>query len=1100
MTYPRIIPPRAGGRPVRPRPVWRWLWVVVACGGLPSSRGAAPDAFAPEVFPVLRQYCLDCHGNVEAEAHTNIEQLLETPDVVSQFRIWEKIAAVVREGRMPPDDAEQPSASQRVELSDRIQHQLVTVAQTQAGDPGRVTLRRLTSAEYAYTIEELTGLQLDFAKTLVGDAVGGEGFTNVGDVQFVQDSTLQRYLEAARSVADRAVVGAGPLRFTADPGTTGWELWAIERIQQIYRQHGFRAAAGEGAEPFGLDRYSRAFFVAWQYLHRQALGLEHATLAQLAQAEGLHVRFVEHIWNALHAADPTFPTAEIITAWRGLAPPQFPGSHDRIEANARHECDNLLRLLRQWQRRLAQQGTNGEEAPLLAVHSIALSPTAAFQTGFGLPPDSTVGSFQIHVDSAASAPVDGAVVIWRNPRLGFRMGNRRRSDPVPLGSVLTQSSRQNWSHSPALTTEADGRDFVTRGATSVTVEFEIPRGATAVNLSVEAVLQTEAAQQPAIVRCTIVDGSSEGSTVADSGETSAILGAAEGPLFDEWKASVLQFARWFPDVSHSEPAPSDRDPIPAPYDNSYNNPERNEFHYKIKYHRADQFLVEQMLDDDTRTELDQAWTDLLSSFDYYNSYLSFIAGKSGVDLQGRSIQNLDPSWVEQLPGENREIVRQLETDYRAGQNRLQAAQAGHLDDLLRLAELAWRRPLSQPEQDALRSFYHHLGAKLGIEHAESLRALITRILVAPAFLFRLEPASDFGREVVPLSPWETASRLSYFLWSSPPDDELRQAAARGILGDDEELARQARRMLRSPKARRFAAEFFGQWFGFYRFGEYRGIDAQRFPEFDEQLRAAMLEEAIAFFEFIVREDRPAQEILEADYSFWNERLGRHYGMTADGLTRLTAQVAFTPDVGRWRRGGLLGLGAVQAVTSAPLRTSAVKRGDWVLRRILGTPVPPPPADAGSIPADDVLADGQTVRERLIAHRQNESCVNCHSRMDPLGFALENFDPIGRWRDAYRDGQPIDPSGTLRDGTEINGPEGLRHYLQQQRQLFYQTLSTKLLGYALGRGELLTDRPLIAQMSADLEQEGRISDLAVRVVTSPQFRTRRAASSRDVEPE
>jgi hypothetical protein len=347
--------------------------------------------------------------------------------------------------------------------------------------------------------------------------------------------------------------------------------------------------------------------------------------------------------------------------------------------------------------------------------------------------------------------------------------------------------------------------------------------------------------------------------------------------------------------------------------------------------------------------------------------------------------------------------------------------------------------------------------------------------------------ADLGG-VVPLSDWELASRLSYFLWSSLPDDELRRAAAAGELRDPDKLAAQARRMLRDRRARRLAVEFFGQWFGFYRFDEYRGIDAGRFPEFDEALKSAMYGEAVSFFEHIVREDRPADEILFADYAFVNELLARHYGLDPSAIPK-DRHVRVT-GAAQHHRGGLLGLGAVLTVTSAPLRTSAVKRGDWMLRRVVGTPVPPPPADAGSIAADDVLADGLTVRQRLEAHRVDASCVNCHSRIDPLGFALEHYDPIGRWRNEYRDGQPIDSSGVLNDGTEIKGLDGLQQYLRRERAQFRRTLCVKLLGYALGRAEMASDRPLIGQMLGAADDTHPFSELVACIVTSRQFRYRR----------
>jgi hypothetical protein len=516
-------------------------------------------------------------------------------------------------------------------------------------------------------------------------------------------------------------------------------------------------------------------------------------------------------------------------------------------------------------------------------------------------------------------------------------------------------------------------------------------------------------------------------------------------------------------------------------------PERNHFHTAVKYFRDDRFLVESILDDFERMQLDQAWTDLLTSFEYHDANLRFIARKFGLAPGDTPVVDLDREAVDRLPAEPRAFVRRLLDEHAAMQQALRAAEPGHVDDALQLAERAWRRPLSDDERQRLRSFYTSLRDDSRMGHAPALRALLTRIFVAPDFLYRTEPGAG-GSGIVPLTDWELASRLSYFLWSSHPDDELRRVAAAGELRDADHVTHQTRRMLRDPKARRLAVEFYGQWFGFYRFDRYRGIDAGRFPEFDEPLKAAMYEEAVSFFDYIVREDRPVSEVLFADYVFVNATLARHYGIEATNLP--TDQHVRVPHVGAHHRGGLLGLGAVLTTTSAPLRTSAVKRGDWVLRRVVGAPVPPPPADAGSIPADDALPDGLTVRQRLEAHRTEATCVNCHSRIDPLGFALEHYDPIGRWRDEYRDGQPIDSAGTLHDGTEIKGLGGLKEYLRREEPRFHRNLAVKLLGYALGRAEIVTDRPLIEQLTDDLKNGGRFSDLVVRIATSRQFGYRR----------
>jgi hypothetical protein len=294
-------------------------------------------------------------------------------------------------------------------------------------------------------------------------------------------------------------------------------------------------------------------------------------------------------------------------------------------------------------------------------------------------------------------------------------------------------------------------------------------------------------------------------------------------------------------------------------------------------------------------------------------------------------------------------------------------------------------------------------------------------------------------------------------------------------------------MLQDPKARRLATEFFGQWLGFYQFDRYRGVDAERFPEFYGPVQLAMYEEAQRFFEHLVRQDRPVEEILDADYAFLNAALAKHYGIEGELPTGEPIKVE---NLSEAHRGGLFGLGAVLTVTSAPLRTSPVRRGDWILHRVLGTPVPPPPANVGFLPADEVQPDGLTLRERLEAHRTDTTCMNCHTRIDPLGFALEHYDSLGRWRETYRDGQAIDPSGTLSDGTTISGVDGLKNYLKTQAALVRRTLCAKLVGYAFGRNESLADAQLIDEMLSSLEGDSRFSSLVVRIVASRQFREHR----------
>ncbi|MCX6626794.1 MAG: DUF1588 domain-containing protein [Candidatus Solibacter sp.] len=282
-----------------------------------------------------------------------------------------------------------------------------------------------------------------------------------------------------------------------------------------------------------------------------------------------------------------------------------------------------------------------------------------------------------------------------------------------------------------------------------------------------------------------------------------------------------------------------------------------------------------------------------------------------------------------------------------------------------------------------------------------------------------------------------------------------------------------------------STEFFGQWLGFYHFDQFRGVDTARFPEFTDEVKASMYDEAISLFEHVIRRNRPVREILFADYAFLNQPLATFYGVKKE--IKSTGPVELVEGAGAFQRGGLLRLGAILTATSAPLRTSPVKRGDWVLRRILGTPVPPPPADAGKLPADDKDFGALSLRERLEAHKRNASCAGCHTRIDPLGFPLEHYDSTGRWRELYADGKPIDDSGVLSDHTQIAGIPGLLDYLKGKDDQLRRTLATKLIGYALGRTVQASDQLLIDRMVAT-GGDATFSDLAAEIVTSRQFRT------------
>lgn len=405
--------------------------------------------------------------------------------------------------------------------------------------------------------------------------------------------------------------------------------------------------------------------------------------------------------------------------------------------------------------------------------------------------------------------------------------------------------------------------------------------------------------------------------------------------------------------------------------------------------------------------------------------------------------------------------------------------------LSQFATRAFRRPVAAGELDRLLKLYDQ-GRRAGKSHLEAARLPLISVLVSPQFLFRVErdTAVPDGQTAFRLGDWELASRLSYFLWSTMPDDELFRLAAEKRLNDDAVLRQQVARMLQDPKARALAENFAGQWLGVRKLG-ILAPDAQLFPSFKPGLRQAITAEPLEFFATVMDGNRSVLEFLNADWTIANEDLARHYGLRGV-LGGTLRRVALTNSV----RGGVVTMAAVLTATSHPTRTSAVKRGKWVLEEILGAPPPPPPPN---VPELEVPVKGQppatTLRARLERHRSDPRCFGCHVRMDTLGLGLENFDAIGRWRE--REGTfGIDASGTLPDGEKFAGPAELKALLARHQDEFVRNLTEKLFVYALGRGIERSDRREVKQITDALAKDGwRFSTLVTETVMSYPFRHR-----------
>ncbi|MBI3415897.1 MAG: DUF1592 domain-containing protein [Verrucomicrobia bacterium] len=520
------------------------------------------------------------------------------------------------------------------------------------------------------------------------------------------------------------------------------------------------------------------------------------------------------------------------------------------------------------------------------------------------------------------------------------------------------------------------------------------------------------------------------------------------------------------------------------------------------YYREDDQLRRLMLDDAQAAEIDRLWAEL-----HYVSHDALKLVDAFEQLWQYATQDADPSAFTPM----REPIKQRAEEFK---KLLVDTQPKHLDAVLKFADGAYRRPLIDAEKEELRGLYRKLRAE-EIPHNQAIRLTLARTLVTPAFLYRAEKPGP-GDKAGPVSDWELATRLSYFLWSSAPDAELRAVAASGRLRKPDVLAAQTRRMLQDPRTRRLATEFACAWLHIYDFDELGEKSERHFPTFTG-LRGAMYEETIRFFTDLFQNDGSVLNILDADYTFLNADLAKHYGMEEtfrrsrreETLTKTRdpkleprnnqTLVTSTPTnnedgwrrvdgVKQFARGGILAQATTLAKQSGASRTSPILRGNWLCEVLLGEKLPRPPKDVPRLPEDEAT-ETLTVRQLTEKHSTDPKCYGCHRRIDAYGYSLEAYDAIGRFRERDLGGRPIDTHAKVMDGSEFDGLDGLRNYLlTQRRDAFLKQFCRKLLGYSLGRGVMLSDNPLISEMRDQLKKHDyHISAAIEAVVRSKQFR-------------
>src|SRR5215510_2483386 len=1020
--------------------------LMFGSGALPSLNAAnQTDAdlarrFSQIVRPFVASYCAGCHSGPTPAAGLDLQSYTTMESVVDDFDRWSLALRKLTAREMPPQPMKQPPETLRRQVIDWIAAVRKHEARKHPDDPGPVPARRLSNAEYNYTVRDLTGVDLRPAREFPVDPANQAGFDNSGESLTISPSLMSKYLEAARLVADHLVLKPDGFAFAPHPMLveTDREKYPIRRIVDFYDR-----------QPTDFADY---FEAAWRYKHRVALGRPSATLADIAAQSHVSPRYLAMIWQTLEQSmEEVGPIVKLQAMWRDLPAPK----RNQPEV-ARESCVRMRDFVVKIRRHTEKLGADVE--------------TPGFNANFQ------------------------PIAVFR---LRLLAGNRRSFDASALRAE-GESPQQGF--------------IVTRGSTFGREEAEELKGAVAAYIK-------ERQEDPDLV----VPGGERARYEAAFARFCSVFPTA---------FCLRERGRFYPITS------MDKGRFLGAG-----------FHNVMGYFRDDAPLVQLILDESGKKELDALWQEFDFIADYtLRTYYQFIynAGEGGglrrnisdrpsanefateaaiIRLRDQVLARVAPEADPAIPDVVKDYFDRTNAQIRWVERARLEAEPRQLDALLKFAARAYRRPLAQEERDDVLSYYRELREKRGLSHEEAMRGSIASILVSPDFLYRVdlvdagpcasaksanssrtgaraagaEATAPAGRR--PLSGYALANRLSYFLWSSMPDEELISHAKDDDLSKPVVLKAQVRRMLKDDRAHGLATEFGGNWLDFRRFEHHNAVDRGRFPVFTNELREAMFEEPIRFITDLIQNDRSVLELLYGDYTFVNRVLAEHYGIPAtpgasDGWFRVN-------DARSYGRGGVLPMAVFLTQNAPGQRTSPVKRGYWVARRVLGEVIPPPPPVVPELPRDESKSD-LPVRDLLAKHRENAVCASCHARFDSFGLVFEGYGPVGERRTKDLAGRAVDASATFPGGDQGAGLEGLRTYIRAHREKdFLNNLGEKMLVYALGRSTLLSDEPLLDTMQSRLRESGyKMSALIETIVTSPQFLNRRTLESsqqRNTEP-
>ena len=996
-------------RPDRIEPTTRWASLLLILAASLSvgvvraqvgGRAELESEFARTVRPFLETYCIDCHGRQRPAAQMDLSGFTTMAALMQDGARWNQMLERLEAEEMPPVGARHPTEQERHAAVGWFQAVRGYEMRRNAGDPGVVLARRLSNAEYDYTIRDLTGVDIRPTREFPVDPANTAGFDNSGETLTMSPTLLKKYLAAAREVAGHLYLEEKGFGFAPHPmvAETDRDKFAVHQIIDFYHRQ-------------NID-YADYFETAWRFRHRAALGQPNATLAELARQHRVSGKYLETIWTALESAQDVGPLLKLQAMWRALPAPQ--AGQPNV---ARPGCEEMRSYVVKVRQKVEPRFINITAGPI----------------------------------GTAWQPL----LIWKNTQYAT---HRRKFDPRQL--------------------QVEGEPLFSQ-MDVVEPEWDNPFG--------------------------------PGKTILvenEPGDPDLFVPAGQRARYE---AAWGRFCSVFPDMFYKESR-----------GRNYFKTGRDQgrylsagFHNVMVYVRDDQPLYELLLDEKQQAALDEMWRqmDFVASINI-RTYVEF--AKLGTRGTRDDFKDGEPEVqeieVEEIIAETK--IRQLEAEYlevakegsavaiQAVKDFFDAANASirwvqrarldaepsHLESLLDFAARAYRRPLSAADREDLLSFYREARDRYNLDHEAAIRETIVLVLMSPKFSYRVDLIEP-GEGAQPLSDFDLASRLSYFLWSTMPDEELWRHAAAGDLHEPEVIKAQARRMLQDPRIRALAVEFGGSWLDFRDFRQIGTVDRDRFGTFGDELRDAMFEEPIRFFLDVTQNNRSILDFLYARDTFVNPVLARHYGMPqGDGDERVWVHVR---DADRYGRGGLLPMATFLTKNAPGLRTSPVKCGYWVAKNVLGEQIPPPPPVVPELPADEAKMD-LPLRQMLEQHRANPSCAGCHARFDSFGLALETFDPVGKRRTFDLGGRTVDAVAAFPGGIEGEGVQGLRQYVRNHRESdFVKGLTGKLVAYALGRSLALSDDLLIEEISRKLANDGyRFETVIENIVASPQFLNKR----------